>query len=111
MKKLAICLVLLLLLVGIVNAQKSVTGTVIDYNSDWKTITIKVGNASYVIFTAASTGCRTSACKSSANYPAPKIVGNIKDNRRKVRVYYTKIIDEHGFGYILRGVSKIVEVK
>lgn len=111
MKKIVICLAFVLFSVGIANAQKSVTGTVMDYNADWQTIDVRVGNTSYIVFTVAAKGCRTTACKSSANFPAPKIVGNVTGVGRKVRIYYTRIIAEHGFGPILRGVTKIVEVK
>ena len=120
MKKIAICLAFVLLLGGIANAQKSVIGTVLDYNTDYKTITVNIGKSlrvsnkeldgtrSIVVFTRAfgSYECTPKTCK----YPAPKIVGNVKGVGRKVRVYYTKIIEEHGFGYILVA-TKIIEVK
>lgn len=120
MKKFAICLVFILLSVGIVNAQKSVTGTVLEYNNDYKTITVNIGKSlkvsnkeldgtrSIVIFTKAfgSYECTPKTCK----YSAPKIIGNVKGIGRRVRVYYTKIIEEHGFGYILVA-TKIAEIK
>lgn len=120
MKKFAICLAFMLLFVGIANAQKSVIGTVTDYNTDYKTITVnvgkslKVGNSnsdntrSFVVFTRAfmTAACESKTCK----FRAPKIVGNVKGFGQKVRVYYTKIIEEHGFGYILVA-TKIVAVK
>jgi len=120
MKKFAICLAFMLLLVGIANAQKSVTGMVIEYNTDYKTLTVNIGKSlrvsnkeldgtrSIVVFTVAfgSYDCTPKTCK----YRAPKIVGNIKGVGRKVRIYYTRIIEEHGFGYILVA-TKIAEVK
>ncbi len=38
------------------------------------------------------------------------MVGNVKDIGRTVRTDYTRMDDEHGFGYILRA-TKIVEVR
>lgn len=123
MKRLVICLVFGLLLACAVSAQsKSVTGTVTDYDASWKTITVNVGrllpkgnynangSRSFVVFTVAVRGRGNKKCTSSVNYRAPKIVGNIKNTGRTVRIYYTRIDDEHGFGYILRA-TKIVEVR
>lgn len=111
MKRIGFCLVFVLLFVWAANAQtKSVTGTVTDYDASWKTITLKVDQRSYVVFTVTSQGCRTEACKSSVTYSAPEIIGNVTKIGQTVRVEYTRIDSEHGFGYILRAI-RIVEVK
>ena len=111
MKNLLICMSFILLMASFAWAQKTVTGTVMEYNPDWKTIDVKVGKLSYQVFTVAARGCRTKACNESANFPAPKIVGRVTSVGTRVRISYIRIIPEHGFGPILRGVTKIVEIK
>ncbi len=121
MKRTVICMFFVLLFVWSASAQtKSKTGTVTEYNLDYKTITVNIGKAlpkgnyeldgtsSYIAFTVAwgAYGCLPKKCKN----PAPKIVGDVKTVGRKVRVYYTRIDSEHGFGYILKA-TKIVEVE
>lgn len=120
MKRTTICIVFFFLFVWAASAQtKVVTGTVANYDASWQTLAVKVKarndhrcnqeyGCSYIVFTRASGayGCTPKTCK----YPAPKIDGNVKSVGQTVRVSYSRIDDEHGFGYILRA-TKIVEIK
>jgi hypothetical protein len=104
MKRIAICLALVLLFVGFANAQtKSVVGTVVDYtvgnSGKWAGIDLKVGNKKYFVYTE------------SANFPNPKIVGKVDEVGRTVQVFYTKIVKgESGYDGELRAI-KVVEIK
>lgn len=100
MRKIAICLVFVLLLVGSANAQtKSVSGTVISVDRGmykWVTITVKVGNKEYTVYTL---------CGENVSYCTPKIIGNVEEVGRRVQIFYTKIINGE------MRATKIVEVK
>ena len=104
MKRIAICLILVLLFVGAANAQtKSMTGTVIDYSQgnkgNWEGITVKVGNKTYFVYI------------NSVDFPAAKTVGVINKVGRVVQVFYTKDISSSGdyAGDVI--ATKIVEIK
>lgn len=116
MKRLLISAAFLILFSGLTNAQnKSVVGTVSEYHAIDKAITVNVGrsrpkgnyeadgSSSYLVFTRAwgAYGCTPKTCK----HKAPKIVGNVKEVGRTVRVYYAQILSEHGFGYILKATK------
>lgn len=98
MKRIVICLVLVLLFVGFANAQtKSMTGTVVSVERGmykWVAIVVKVGNKDYFVYTE------------SGNHPTPKMVGKIEEVGRTVQFFYTKI--ENGNEVF---ATKIVEVK
>ncbi len=103
MKRIAICLVFVLLLAGVATAQtKSMTGTIVSIERgmySWEAIVIKVGNKKYLVYTTSSI------------YPTPKTVGIIDEVGRKVTVSYTKSIPgSDGYDGELRA-TKIVEVK
>ncbi len=98
MKRIVICLVLVLLLVGFVNAQtKSLTGTVVSYSTgasgNFEVIEVQVGNKKYEVYLFRK------------DLPEPKTVGTVNEVGRVVRVYYSKIVDGE-----LRA-TRIVEVK
>lgn len=102
MKRIMICLVLVLLFIGAANPQtKTMTGTVIDTKQGmyaWAGIVIKVGSKKYFIYTVSGV----------AN---PKIVGVVDEVGRRVQVFYTKIIPS-SLGYDDDVIAtKIVEVK
>lgn len=103
MKRTVICLVVVLLLVSVANAQtKSMTGTVIDYSvgnrGTWAGITIKVGNKKYFVYTE------------STEAPTPEIVGKVDEVGRTVQVFYTRIVNSPNSDGELRA-TKIVEIK
>ncbi len=98
MRKIAICLVLAVLFVGVANAQtKSMTGTVVYYSTgasgNFEVIHVQVGNKQYEVYLFRK------------DLPTPRIVGTVIEVGRVVRVYYSKIADGE-----LRA-TKIVEVK
>lgn len=98
MKKILICLVIVLFFVGFVQAQtKSMTGKVVSVERGmykWAAIVVKVGKIEYFVYTE------------SGNHPTPKIVGNVEKVGRTVQFLYTKI--ENGNEVF---ATKIVEVK
>ncbi|MEZ5428749.1 MAG: hypothetical protein R2747_21065 [Pyrinomonadaceae bacterium] len=100
MKRIAICLVFVLLLVGFVNSQtKSMTGTVVSVDNGmyaWAAIVIKVGSKKYFVYTTCG-DCN------------PKIVGKVDEVGRRVQVFYTKIEKGENDGEIKP--IKIVEIK
>lgn len=103
MKRIVICLVVVLLLVGVAAGQtKSMTGTVIDTPRGmykWAAIVIKVGTKKYFVYTE------------STVYPNPKTVGTIDEVGRTVQVFYTRIVhSSDGYDGEVRG-TKIVEIK
>lgn len=102
MKRTVICLALMLLFVGVANAQtKSMTGTVIDYSvgnrGTWAGITIKVADKKYFVYT------------DSTESPTPQIAGKVDEVGRTVQVFYTRIINSPGLDGELRA-TRIVEV-
>lgn len=101
MKKIVICLVFVLLLVGVGNAQpKTMTGTVVDTEQGmykWGGIVIEVGNKKYLVYTF------------SGSYPTPKTVGRIDEIGRTVKVFYTNIMKGFHDGEVI--ATKIIEVK
>lgn len=98
MKRILICLALVLVLAAVANAQiKSMTGTVVSVERGmykWVTIVVRVGNKDYFVYTE------------SGNHPTPKIVGKVEEVGRTVQFFYTKI--ETGNEVF---ATKIVEVK
>lgn len=103
MKRIVICLVFMLLLfVGVTNAQtKTVTGTVVDNPRGmykWAAIVIKVGDKKYFVYTE------------SGDLPTPRTSGVIDEVGRRVRVFYTKVVNSPGYDGELRA-TKIVEIK
>jgi hypothetical protein len=103
MKGIVICCVVVLLFVGVANAQtKTMTGTVIDAPRGmykWAAIVIEVGNKKYFV-----------ATESTDPTPNPKTVGRIDEVGRVVQVFYTKIVNMRGYDGEVRA-TKIVEVK
>ena len=95
-----ICLVFVLLLVGFANAQtKSVTGTVVSVDRGmykWETVTVKVGNKEYTVYTF---------CGLNESYCSPKIIGNVSEVGRRIQILYTKIVNGE------MRAAKIVEIK
>lgn len=98
MRKIAICLVFVLLFVGFVNAQtKSMTGTVVSVDPGtwrWQTINVKVNNQEFTVYTF------------SAEYAHPKIIGKVDEVGRTVQFFYRKIEPNNEVF-----PTKIVEVK
>lgn len=124
MRQILIVLAVLALLSASANAQsKSVEGTVTELHDggDFKGLSVNVGKSlprgnyvadgskSFFVFTTASRGCRTPKCTSAIHYRAPKIEGSISKVGQRIRVHYSRIDDEHGFGWILRA-TKIVQI-
>lgn len=101
MKRIVICLVLVLLFVCVANAQtKTMTGTVIDTEQGmykWGGIVIKVGDKKYLVYTF------------SGSYRTPKTVGRVDEVGRAVQVFYTKIVKGEYDGEVI--ATRIVEVK
>lgn len=101
MKRIMACLVLVLLFVGVANAQtKSMIGTVVDTDRGmykWAAIVVKVGDKKYFVYTL------------SGNHPTPKIVGKVDEVGRTVQFFYTKIENGPFNGEVF--ATKIVEVK
>jgi hypothetical protein len=102
MKRIVICLVVVLLFVGAANAQmKSMIGTVVDVDEgtwQWQAIVVKVGDKRYHVYT------------SSTGSPTLKIVGRVDEVGRTVQVFYKKIDNSSGYdGEVMP--TKIVEVK
>ena len=106
MKKIVICLAFVLLLVGLSNAQtKTMTGTVVRYESGnkWGYIVVKVGKKEYSIQTFSA------AAPADPNQEVaytPKIIGNVEEVGRTVKIFYTRISND---GEVQ--ATKIVEVK
>lgn len=106
MKKILICLILVLLFAFVANAQtKSMTGTVVDTEMGmykWGAIIVQVGNKRYFVYTF---------CGLQATYCNPKIVGKVDEVGRKVKVYYSRIVrSSEGYDGEVRAI-RIVEVK
>ncbi len=105
MKKIVICLVLMLFFVGLSNAQtKTMIGTVVRYEGGnrWGGIVVKVGKKEYFIQTFS---VAAPADPKQEVAPTPKIIGNVEEAGKTVRIYYTRIK-----GNEVRA-TKIVEVK
>lgn len=104
MKKIAICLVLVLLLVGLSNAQtKTMIGTVVRFESGnrWAGVVVKVGKKEYFIQTDSAAA---PADPNQEVAPTAEVIGNVEDGDR-VKIYYTKIV-----GNEVRA-TKIVKIK
>lgn len=103
MKRIALCLILAFLFVGIANAQtKSMTGTVVSVEKGmylWAAIIVKVGNKEYFVYTECG-GC-----------PNVRTSGTVDEVGRKVTFYYKRI--ERGSGNADGEVkpTRIVEVR
>jgi hypothetical protein len=104
MKKILICLVLVVLFLGVVDAQtKSITGKVVDVNSGasgrFEVATIIVGGTRYSFYTFSANG------EKAYN---PKVIGEVGIGKT-VRVYYSQIVRERD-GYELTA-TKVVEIR
>lgn len=98
MKRIVICLVLVLLFVGVANSQTtSMTGTVVSHSTgasgNFEVIDVQVGNKRYEVYLFRK------------DLPEPKIVGTVNEVGRSVQIFYTKIVN----GEVR--ATKIVEVK
>ncbi len=103
MRKIAICLVLAFLFIGVANAQtKSMTGTVVSVERGMyarEAIVVQVGGKKYFIYT------------SCPECPNTKIMGKVDEVGRKVTFSYSRI--ERSSDYYDGEVkaTRIVEVK
>lgn len=98
MNRIVICLVFVLLLIGVVNAQtKSMTGTVVYHSTgasgNFEVIEVQFGNKKYEVYLFRK------------DLPEPRTVGTVTEVGRVVRIYYSKIVNGE-----LRA-TKIVEIK
>ncbi len=103
MRKIAICLVLAFLFVGVSNAQtKSMTGTVVSVEAGmyaWGAIVVQVSNKKYFVYTFCG------------ECPNTKITGKVDEVGRKVTFFYSRI-ERSSDGYAGEvKATRIVEVK
>lgn len=102
MKRIAICLFFVFLLIGVANAQtKSITGMVVSVERGmyaWEAVVIQVGSKKYFVYTLCG-DCN------------PKIVGKVDEVGRRVTFFYSRIVrSSDGYDGEVKA-TRIVEVK